>query len=245
VQRRITVTVDLGIVIVILIGLCAGAATLFIKRGRTVTAQALEQKYGPKRYSEQNEELVIRDVFQDRKFGIFVDVGAGHYLQGSNTYFLEQQLGWRGVAIDPIAEYEAGYREHRPNTIFFPLFVSDRSNQDVDFFFAPNDPTRSSGLLEGTRHAKVVTQRARTVTLNDLLRSNSFTRFDFLSMDIELGEPAALAGLDIRTFRPTLVCIEAHDEVQDAIRKYFADNGYRRLDQYLTVDTRNWYYSPQ
>ena len=41
-------------------------------------------------------------------------------------------------------------------------------------------------------------------------------------MDIELAEPAALAGLDIRRFRPGLVVVEAHPQVRQKILDYFA-----------------------
>src|SRR5678816_2037389 len=61
----------------------------------------LTTKYGPKRNSEDLEEWIIRDAFQDRRDGVFVDVGANDYKDKSNTYFLEHDLGWSGVAIEP------------------------------------------------------------------------------------------------------------------------------------------------
>ena len=44
---------------------------------------------GKKLYSHQKEELVIRDFFQDRRGGFFVDVGCWHPISDSNTYYLE------------------------------------------------------------------------------------------------------------------------------------------------------------
>ncbi len=38
---------------------------------------------GKKFYSEYNEELIIRDFFNDRRGGIFVDIGCAHYKNGS------------------------------------------------------------------------------------------------------------------------------------------------------------------
>ena len=71
------------------------------------------------------------------------------------------------------------------------------------------------------------------------------TKVDLLSMDIEQGEPAALAGFDIQRFRPELVCIEALPEVSDAILEYFTRHGYRRIERYLEYDKANWYFTPQ
>ena len=243
------VMVDLGAVAAILLGVSVAVAVLTLwPRQNTgpVTLRTLQDRFGPKRYSELNEELVIRDFFRDREYGVFVDVGSGHYLQGSNTYFLEHELHWRGLAVDANDEYGEDYARYRPQTRFFPLFVSNTSNQNAEFFLAVNARTRSSGLEQAVEGAgQVVRRQVRTVTLNDLIGAASITRFDFLSMDIELGEPAALEGFEIRRFRPALVCVEAHQPVRDALLKYFRENNYQRLDRYLQVDSRNWYFTPR
>ncbi len=48
----------------------------------------LKSRYGPQRYSEHDEEWIARDFFQDRRGGVFVDIGAGHYRDFSNTFYL-------------------------------------------------------------------------------------------------------------------------------------------------------------
>ena len=67
----------------------------------------IEQELGAKRYSRWVEETLIRDYFQDRRDGVFLDVGANHYMSESNTYFLEKELGWSGIAIDALEEFAA------------------------------------------------------------------------------------------------------------------------------------------
>ena len=47
-----------------------------------------------------SKEDILRDYLKDRKGGIFVDVGAFHAKDGSNTYRLERDFGWTGLAID-------------------------------------------------------------------------------------------------------------------------------------------------
>jgi hypothetical protein len=244
-RRRVTITIDLAAVAAVLLGLLGGVITWAVLP-HPLTLARLQRELGPKRYSEENEELLIRHFFHDRRYGVFVDVGSGDYQQGSNTYFLEKELGWRGIAIDANASYGPDYAKYRPATKFFPFFVSDRSDQMADFFLAPGDLTRSSGVPEAAAAVpRVVTERVRTITLNDLLGQNSITRFDFLSMDIELGEPVALRGLTIERFRPALVCVEAHAPVRDQLIAYFRDHHYRRLEDFDRVDPRNWYFTPQ
>jgi FkbM family methyltransferase len=64
------------------------------------------------------------------------------------------------------------------------------------------------------------------ITLDDLLAREKVTKIDFLSMDIEEGEPAALAGFDIGKYAPELVCIEIHEHVGDKIAAYMSAHGY-------------------
>ena len=208
--------------------------------------RALAERYGPAKNSENDEEWILREALQDRRGGVFVDVGASHFQQYSNTYFLEKELGWSGVAIDPIESFAADYAAHRPRTRFVPLFVADRSHALVKFFVNPNQTLVSSSDAEFTRRwgKDVSTIDVRTITLDDLLVELGVTQVDFLSMDIELSEPKALAGFSIRKFRPVLVCIEAHAEVRQAILDYFARNGYVPIARYLRADERNLWFKP-
>src|SRR5688572_22041880 len=94
----------------------------------TAEMEYFRKRYGPDHYTEREEEWMIRDYFQDKRGGVFVDVGANHYRSMSKTYYLESRLGWSGIAIEPQREFEADYAKHRPRTKFFPFFVSNVSN---------------------------------------------------------------------------------------------------------------------
>jgi FkbM family methyltransferase len=202
---------------------------------------------GKKLYSQFNEELVIRHFFDDRRGGTFVDVGCWDWKEGSTTLYLEDHLGWSGLAIDAQDSVRAGYLEHRPHTKFFNYAVSDKSGDKVTFFLY--------GQLSSTNpdHIKLFNKDAEyhdkveveTITLNDLLEREHIDHFDFLSMDIEEGEPPALAGFDIDKYRPELVCIEAGPPMQAAITKYFGEHNYERIEDYLKYDQTNWYYRPK
>jgi hypothetical protein len=83
-----------------------------------------------------------------------------------------------------------------------------------------------------------------TITLDDLLDRENIGRFDFMSMDVELAEPRALAGFSITRHQPSLVCIEAHPEVRQQILDYFVRHGYVVVAKYLRVDEKNLYFRP-
>jgi FkbM family methyltransferase len=206
----------------------------------------LERTYGPGRHSESVEEWVIRDVVRGRRGGVFLDVGAAHFEDKNNTYYLETALGWSGIAVDAIPYYAEGYRRFRPRTRFYSFFVSDRTDQTQPFYELQRNNAASSGdkaFVDRYRDT-AVTREVRTITLDRLLDQAGVAHVDVVSMDIELGEPKALAGFDIRRFAPSLVCVEAHPEVRQALVDYFVSRGYVPLGKYLRVDTRNLYFSP-
>lgn len=209
-------------------------------------AVGFKAAYGPSRNSRHGEEWFIRDFFGDKRGGTFVDVGANHYRDESNTYYLETELGWEGIAVEPLVEFRADYVAHRPRTRFRPFFVSDVSNEQARMYVLQGNSLVSSGESAFTsRHGpNVQALDVPTITLSDLLDHEGVSRVDFLNMDIELWEPKALAGFDIERFKPALVCIEAHPEVRQQLLDYFARHGYVLDGRYLRADIWNLYFRP-
>jgi FkbM family methyltransferase len=207
--------------------------------------QPLEAKYNGARNSEHGEEWIIRDFFADKRDGVFLDVGAHHYKRYSNTYYLETELGWSGLAIEPQSKFAEEYARYRPRTTFVSLLVSDISNREAILYVPRNDLVTSTSREFAQRGGEVVNEiRTRTTTLDDLLARTGIEGMDFLTMDIELAEPEALAGLSIQQYRPALVCVEAHLPVRQQVLDYFARNGYVVLGKYLRADSHNLWFAP-
>lgn len=199
----------------------------------------------PKRYSQFREEVVIRYFFKDRRNGFFLDVGAAEPTTESTTHYLASELDWEGIAIDARADLAAEYAEVRPRTRFFNFFVTDHSGSDEKLYVAGR---LSSGTREsirkfpGLENANPREVEVASITLDDLLVREQVERVDFMNMDIEGAEPAALAGFDIDRYAPELVCIESAPTTRGAILKYFEEHGYRRMDEFLPFDPVNWYF---
>ena len=209
-------------------------------------AVPLRNAYGTEKNSENEEEWIIRDFFAGRRDGIFLDVGASHYQKNNNTYFLEKELGWSGLAVEPFTHFERDYAANRPRTRFMPFFVSDVSGEQAKMYtHGENFLASSSDKAFVERFGKNPKEfNAPTITLNDLLQRNKIDKIDFMSMDIELSEPKALAGFDIARYRPALVCIEGHAEVRQQILDYFARHGYVMVGKYMRADDKNLYFMP-
>lgn len=206
----------------------------------------LAKRFGERRDSRQAEEWMIRDYFADARDGVFADVGANHYRRDSNTYFLETQLGWSGVAVEPQVKFAADYAAHRPRTRFIPLFVSDRSNEKTVLYVPSNDRIASTNLEfiaeEGGSDAMPV--EVNTTTLDDVLTRAGLTKLDFLSIDVELHEPEVLRGFSLERWKPRLVCIESHFEVRQVIVDHFITRGYTIVAKYLRADSKNLWFAP-
>lgn len=200
-----------------------------------------------KLYSQRNEEIIIRDYFQDEKSGFFIDIGCNHYKDRNNTFYLEKHLGWKGIAVDAIPLYKEGYDQNRPGTKFLHYAVTDHSGTNDPFYVSLSTFDVSSLDVEYVQQygPKSVQMMVPTITMDRMLENSGVKSIDFLSMDIEDGEPAALRGFDIRKYRPRLVCIEAHAKIQPFLMEYFTRNGYERIPEYDKYDQVNWYFKPK
>lgn len=232
---------------IVLLLVAAISATMYVRAiTRDQEYKWFKETYGPSSYSEHAEEWLVRDFFGDKHSGFFLDVGSYNYKTFSNTYYLEHVLGWSGVAIDAQAEFAADYKRYRPRTRFFAFYVSDRSDV-LESFFVPsqNRLVASSNRGFADRYdASGKERKVLTITLNDLLERTGVTQIDFMTMDIELAEPKALAGFDIVRYRPRLVCVEAHPEVRQQLLDYFAGRHYRLVGRYLRADPDNLWFAP-
>lgn len=196
-------------------------------------------------YSQLNEELIIRDFFEDMRGGVFLDVGCSTPISNSTTYYLEKHLGWTGIGVDALSEFARAWAETRPNSDFFSYAVTDTSGETVTFYRAAIVGLSSlSEEAAGSWGASSRPIEVPTITLTKLLDDNGITKLDFLSMDIEGAEEDALAGFDIDRFKPELICIEVDLDDEDArpILSYLKEHGYERIDKYEVYDHVNSYY---
>lgn len=201
----------------------------YFVEGAVSELSPIEAEYSPERFSRNGEEWLIRDFFNDRTGGVYLDVGANHYRNEYDTYFLEQRLGWSAVATDALEEFAGDYAEHRPRTKFF---VPDANTLVAS---VSKDVTVREGAPGKAR-------RLGTTPLHALLEQAGIQKLDLVSMDIELSEPKALAGFGIDRFLPELVCVVAHPDVRQQILDYFTSHRDVVVGKYPRVAAKNLYF---
>src|SRR5690606_2045990 len=60
------------------------------------------------------EQRLVQRFFDDRRDGVFIEVGANEPKRGSQSWHLEQ-IGWRGLLVEPIPALCEQLRAERPN----------------------------------------------------------------------------------------------------------------------------------
>jgi len=192
--------------------------------------------------AQHAEDVFLADYFEGFGPGIFVEIGAYDGIQFSNTYALEQ-MGWTGLLVKAHPENVERCRKNRPRSIVEHVAIGGpEASGTVSFHMVMG---RGGDLLSALspdedhlrrcqREGKGVQPVAVTcMSLGRLLQLHPLPRIDFLSVDIEGGEIAALQGLDFARLRPRLILLEANGrEALDALHAFMQPLDYRPLRRF-------------
>lgn len=151
--------------------------------------------------SEYGEDAWILANLKLPERGFYVDIGAMRPNALSNTWFLRQR-GWHGLAIDGHPECGEFWKDV-PNAKFAQALLSE---QDGEVVFKSNGPcSRIIDSQDGWR--------MRTCQLGYVLSCCSVNQIDFLSIDIEGQEYAAMTTFPFDRLRPGIIVAE-YDTLQ-------------------------------
>lgn len=77
----------------------------------------------------------ILDINKNKKEGYYVELGSADPIEGSNTYELETDYGWKGVSFDLDKNQSAKFNSIRKN----PSLCEDATKFDYRKYFEEND----------------------------------------------------------------------------------------------------------
>lgn len=188
--------------------------------------------------SQAGQDLVIDRVFQQKTGGTFVDVGAYDGVTGSNTLFFERWRDWTGVLVEPVAEQRAKAEMMRKSPCL-EYAVSDKKGI-AEFMAVTEGFTQMSGLVDtydeamldrvraDKRHAEKVI-KVPTRSLSAILKEADIPHPDFISLDIEGGELAALRKFPFDKHNVGAWAIE-NNTADPALPNLMRENGYELLE---------------
>jgi hypothetical protein len=196
------------------------------------------------------EDRILWRVFRGRRSGYFVEVGAYDGVTLSNTYFLEQ-MGWRGLLIEPIAPLCERAAQARPRSRVVHGACSKRGSSGTAKFTVTQNVPVLSFLHADREHvdrclregATLVEIEVPLITLDDVLMHERRNPpplcgpwtpkkgwcIDVVSIDTEGCELDVLDGFNLERFRPRVLVIENDRPAGAAIEPYLAQRGYRKF----------------
>ena len=187
-------------------------------------------------------QTILDKLFQEKRNGVFVELGGYDGLFQSNTAFLEFERDWTGVLIEPSPEEFTRCKQNRPKSQCFQYACVDSSypNQTVegDFYGSP------MASVDSTRLANRQKISVPAKTLSEIISMANITQpIDFLSLDVEGYELNVLKGLDFTIHRPNVLLIEIYTHSFDAIQTFLIEKGYKfitNLTNYNPIDNPHW-----
>jgi FkbM family methyltransferase len=186
--------------------------------------------------NEENEQHLIQTFFSDTA-GYFVEVGANHPQDGSQSWLLEQ-CGWSGILIEPHPELADKLRQERRAKVFAVACSSpENAGRKLPYYVAgPHSTLDRAAMAPGSQPKAVIDVLARTLS-SILTEAGAPQTIDFLSIDVEGHEIEVLRGFDFTLWQPRLILLEDH---VSNLRKhrFMKSSGYRLVRR---TGHNSWY----
>ena len=194
--------------------------------------------------------LVIKLLGDKIDEGFFVEFGVVDGIFNSNTFFLENQFGWKGIVGEPAKRWHQDLTRNRQCNIDTRCVYSDSGQK---LMFGETGSWLGGNTLIGHQNDDGTERRfsnkyiVDTVSLNDLLHEHQAPKkIDFISVDTEGSEYEILKNLDFTKWSFDLLLVEHNynNVKRISINKLLLNKGYFKLplnEEISGVD--DWYAS--
>jgi FkbM family methyltransferase len=164
-------------------------------------------------YGQDGEDLILNRLFDGKKNGYYVDVGAHHPVRFSNTYLFYKR-GWRGINIDAMPGSMRMFNKIRGRDINIEIGVNEEAG--VLKYYRFNEPAlntfdKAEAELKNTSPYRIVDSIEIPVVRLDSLLSKYLPEgvdIDFLSVDVEGKDLSVLRSNDWVKYRPSFILAE-------------------------------------
>jgi len=167
---------------------------------KKVKYNRFHSQFGEDRYIYKNIDLPEK--------GVFVDVGAGHPIYLSNTYFFEKN-GWTGVCIDADPNQHKYLKKERANVEWAAIAAEEG---EVEFSQAYSPTYSSTVKKEAYKGLMKIpfkkTIRVPSLKLETVLEKYNIGIIDLLDIDVEGTELDVWKTFDYEKHKPKVIIIE-------------------------------------
>ncbi len=171
--------------------------------------------------SEVGQDFFIYgEVFNEKKTGYFIDIGAYDGINRSNTYILEKKYNWKGICIEANPDIFKELKYNRSSICLNNCL--DNSEGIVEFTL--------NGLVGGIVDIDVDNKPSETISNNIIIlktktlvkvleENNAPNIIDYLSIDVEGAEERILSGFEFNKYTFRCVTIERPSQLLRTIFK--------------------------
>lgn len=184
--------------------------------------------------SQLGQDRWVVETLAGMSNGYFVDVGAADGVALSNTYTLETEFGWTGIAVEAHDEYYASLKMNRTCVCVHACVMGNVRNvrfREAGYLSGVEECFNVSAIerlrVEGFSDGLVSPKVSRT--LEEILTShNAPPVIDFLSLDTEGSESEILGAFPFDRYRFRTICVEHNGfpEPMRVLRAILGGYGY-------------------
>jgi|GEM_PF-441328 len=181
------------------------------------------------------DEFVHQAYFKDKKDGVFLEIGGYNGWRGSNCYFFEKTLGWKGAIVEASPTLAQEIARHRSSEIVQAAITDKEGTAEfLDVIFGKTQMGGLANLYKDKQLQEVRAYpghreqmvRVPTMTLAALLDKLSFRHVDYCSIDVEGAERAILSGFDFAKYDISVFSIENNAKEVGSLRDIMIPAGY-------------------
>ena len=181
-------------------------------------AQFLKNRIKSRRpNSRWGVDLILNDVFKNKKNGFYIDIGCHHPMINNHTYLFYKK-NWTGINIDLDFNSIDMFNFFRPKDINIQCALSNIEDE-TEFFFYHNRAVKNT-ISKEFGHDAVTVKKIKTNTLNNIINDENLNNqiIDFVSIDVEGNELNVLKGFDLKKFKPKIILLEY---IQHNVKEFY------------------------
>jgi len=177
-------------------------------RKRQIARSTLSKQVSSLSMSQTHQDYwVYGEVYNEKKNGYFLDVGAYDGVYLSNTFILEKRYGWKGICIEANPSL-VGLLERNRSSICVNACVDSLEGEEefaLDGIFG--GIVAEGNLFHSEEKRNVI--KVKTIPLVNILEENRAPSvIDYMSIDIEGAEERALMGFPFDKYIFNCITIE-------------------------------------
>lgn len=183
------------------------------------------------------QDVFIAELLGNKRNGVFFDIGANDGITISNSMYFEKNLGWAGVAVEPIPSIFNVLKSNRDCHLVNGCVSPEAGTlKFLEMVGGPNMLStleqHNNGLVarrikkNAKKHrSEIKTIDVKCFTFSDLTQKFGIKEIDFLSVDTEGGELEILKSIDFDETPVSVISVE-NNYYTRSIRNYLESEGF-------------------